>query len=90
MKKLLFTLLLLIAFPVMASHIVGGEFELLHISGSTYRLNLVIYFDKVNGVAGAKDPNANVQIYRKSDNNLMANVLLELVDEVNVPYTQAE
>ncbi len=90
MKKLLFTLLLLIAFPVMASHIVGGEFELLHISGSTYRLNLIIYFDKINGAVGAKDPNANVQIYRKSDNNLMANVLLDLVDEINVPYTQPE
>lgn len=90
MKKLLFTLLLLIAFPVMASHIVGGEFELLHITGSTYRLNLIIYFDKVNGAVGAKDPNANVQIYRKSDNNLMANVLLNLVDEINVPYTQPE
>lgn len=90
MKKLLLTLLLLIAFPVMASHIVGGEFELIHVSGSTYQLNLIIYFDKVNGVAGAKDPNATVQIYRKSDNTLMANVLLNLVDEINVPYTQPE
>jgi len=90
MKKLLFTLLLLIAFPVVASHIVGGEFELIHLSGNIYRLNLIIYFDKINGLAGAKDPNANVQIYRKSDNNLMTNVTLELVDEVNVPYTQPE
>ena len=54
MKKWLFTVLLLIVFPVMASHIVGGEFELLHVSGSQYRLNLNYYFDEKNGDQGNK------------------------------------
>ncbi len=90
MKRFFLTLLLLISFPLIASHIVGGEFELIHISGNTYRLNLIIYFDQINGAAGAKDPSATVTIYRKRDNVLMGTVLLSLNTETNVPYTQPE
>ena len=88
MKKLLFTGLLLIAIPVMASHIVGGEFELLHFAGSLYRLNLIIYFDELNGDQGARDLNAIASIYRKSDNRFMQNVTLTLYTEEPVGYTQ--
>lgn len=90
MKKVFLTLLLLVSFPLIASHIVGGEFELIHISGNTYRLNLIIYFDQINGAAGAKDPNARVFIYRKRDNTLMASPTLPLSNESNVPYTQPD
>lgn len=88
MKKTFLTLLLLISFPLVASHIVGGEFELVHISGSTYRLNLIIYFDQINGAVGAKDASARATIYRKRDKQVMGSVLLQRVDETNVPYTQ--
>jgi hypothetical protein len=88
MKKLFFTLLLLIAFPVVASHIVGGEFELLHLTGNSYQLNLIIYFDLNNGNEGAKDPSADVSIYRKSDNQLMATQRLPRISETVVSYTQ--
>lgn len=88
MKKTFLTLLLLISFPLVASHIVGGEFELVHISGSTYRLNLIIYFDQINGAIGAKDASARATIYRKRDKQVMGSVLLQRVDETNVPYTQ--
>jgi CHU_C Type IX secretion signal domain len=88
MKKALLTLLLLIAFPVLASHIVGGEFELLHISGNTYRLNMILYFDKINGNPGAKDQSVTASIFRKSDDVLMDNVVLSLINETAVSYTQ--
>lgn len=68
----------------------GGEFELLHVSGSTYRLNLIIYFDKINGAAGAKDPNATVAIFRKSNDTFITNVLLSLDSESSVGYTQPD
>ncbi len=93
MKKTILTLLLLISFPLVASHIVGGEFELIHITGNTYRLNLIIYFDQINGNPGAKDVGANLPratIYRKRDKALMGSVLLQLSNESNVPYTQPE
>jgi CHU_C Type IX secretion signal domain len=88
MKKALLTFLLLITFPVMASHIVGGEFELLHISGNTYKINMILYFDKINGNPQAKDQSVGVSIFRKSDNVLIDNINLPLVQEINVPYSQ--
>ena len=90
MKRFLLTLLLLISFPLVASHIVGGEFELVHVSGSTYRLNLILYFDQINGSVGAKDPNVTVTIYRKRDKAFMGSVFMPLSNESNVPYTQPE
>jgi hypothetical protein len=88
MKKLLLTFLLLIALPVMATHIVGGEFELVHISGNTYKLNMILYFDKLNGNPGAKDDNVTATIYRKSDNFQMAQYTLPFISERDVQYAQ--
>lgn len=88
MKKVLLTLLLLIAFPVMATHIVGGEFELVHISGNTYKLNMILYFDKLNGDPGAKDGSVTATIYRKSDGFQMAQYTLPFISETDVLYAQ--
>ena len=71
-----------------ASHIVGGEFELLHINDFSYRLNLVLYFDQLNGQPLAKDLSVIVQIYRSSDNARMMALTLPLTTESNVSYTQ--
>jgi hypothetical protein len=71
-----------------ASHIVGGEFELLHINDFSYRLNLVLYFDQLNGQSGAKDPSATVTIYQSFDNKRMLTLTLPLTNESNVSYTQ--
>lgn len=90
MRKILLILLFAFSFPVFASHIVGGEFELIHISGNKYRLNLIIYFDQINGALGAKDLGANVSIFRKRDKMPMSTVTLILNNETNVPYTQPE
>jgi hypothetical protein len=93
MKRLLLVLLGVLAFPVMASHIVGGEFELIHVTGNVYRLNLIIYFDKINGNPGAKDDGANsprASIFRKRDGQLMTQVVLTLTQESPVAYTQPE
>jgi hypothetical protein len=88
MKKIFLTLFLLVALPVMATHIVGGEFELIHISGNTYKLNMILYFDKKNGNQGAKDPSAVVGIFRKSDNLQMATYNLPRISETEVQYAQ--
>ncbi|MBT1705294.1 gliding motility-associated C-terminal domain-containing protein [Chryseosolibacter indicus] len=89
MKRFLLVILCLLAFPVVASHIVGGEFEILYVSGNTYRINLILYFDLNNGSAGARDPDVRARIYRKRDNAIIRNeVILNFKDEVNVNYTQ--
>jgi CHU_C Type IX secretion signal domain len=88
MKKIILTLLLLIVFPLYASHIVGGEFELLHVSGNTYQLNMILYFDLLHGNAAAKDLEVTASIWRKKDNVHMMDVELPLVTETRVGYTQ--
>jgi len=90
MKKIVLVALMVLAIPVMASHIVGGEFEILHISGSTYRINLILYFDLKFGSPDAKDGSVTAHIYRKSDNRFMTAVFLPLTDEHEVAYTQPE
>ncbi|MBX2961929.1 MAG: gliding motility-associated C-terminal domain-containing protein [Cyclobacteriaceae bacterium] len=82
-------LILLAILPARASHIVGGEFELIHIAGITYRLNLILYFDELNGLQGAKDSFADVRIFRKRDNAIMYNnIRLSWIVLSPVEYTQ--
>jgi len=87
-KALLLVVFGFLSLPGWASHIVGGEFELIYRFGNTYRLNLVLYFDQLNGQPGAKDLQVNAQIFRKSDNKLIRFVALPLIKESQVNYTQ--
>lgn len=88
MKRILLILFCVLALPVMASHIVGGEFELIHLNGNKYQLNLIIYFDEINGNPLAEDPSVTARIFRKRDNFPMLDVTLPLVQRTNVAYTQ--
>ncbi len=89
LKRFFLVLFCVLAIPVMASHIVGGEFEVQHVSGNIYRVNLIIYFDKLNGSAEAKDPQAVARVFRKRDNAVMIDQLqLDLISEEDVLYTQ--
>jgi hypothetical protein len=92
MKRLLLVFVFLITFfSVKASHIVGGEFELLYISGNTYRVNMILYFDNINGAFGAFDNPVTIRIFRKRDNAIMLNALtLQFVSREAVGYTQLE
>jgi hypothetical protein len=90
MKRFLLIFLIVTPFFSQASHIVGGEFELIHISGNLYRLNLILYFDIINGNPGAKDLSVNARIFRSSDNAVMENVFLPLTQESEVSYTAPE
>lgn len=84
-------LFLLACLSARASHIVGGEFELIYISGNTYRLNMILYFDELNGNPGARDQFVDARIFRKRDNFIMINAIrLFLTSIENVPYTQPE
>jgi hypothetical protein len=85
--RFFFVVLLMIPGSLFATHIVGGEFELIHLEDSRYQVRLIIYFDEVNGNPGAKDPFATATIFRKSDDVFMRNVTLNLTEETFVPYT---
>jgi hypothetical protein len=91
MKRLVVVLLLLIAGPLCASHIVGGEIELLHLNQYNYRVNLIYYFDVRNNpgrIPEQQEPSIDVYIYRKSDNRQMMILTLQWSQKTRVSYTQ--
>lgn len=90
MKRILLLAFCIFALPVLASHIVGGEFEIKHISGNIYRVNMILYFDVHHGNPGAKDGEVRVRIFRKSDNTPVLTLTLPLISEEHVEYSQPE
>lgn len=90
MRRVILIMLLCTPLCGKASHIVGGEFELLHISGFEYRLNLILYFDKLNGLPGAKDQGASVNFFSKKNNTIVMTQFINLISELSVGYTQPE
>lgn len=91
MKRLLFGLaLLILPLTGRSSHIVGGEFELIHLNGFQYRLNLVLYFDQINGSPGALDNFVDANIFRMVDNVRMQTIRMPLDSTSLVNYTQPE
>lgn len=90
MKWILLGVLWVFVIPAFASHIVGGEFELIYLSENNYRINLILYFDELNGSPAARDQNVVARIYRKRDNYFMRDVFLPMVSQTPVSYTQPE
>lgn len=88
MRKLLVMFIILLSTVSYASHIVGGEFELLHTTGTTYELRLIVYFDVINGYPEARDSEDTVRIFRKADNIPMLDVVLPLTQQLRVDYFQ--
>jgi hypothetical protein len=91
MKKLLLVFILLIWFvPAKASHIVGGEFELLWISGNTYRVNMILYYDDLLGETGG-DASVTIRFFRKRDNAIILNELILFpISDTPVEYFQPD
>ncbi|MBF8965116.1 gliding motility-associated C-terminal domain-containing protein [Pontibacter sp. FD36] len=84
---LLLLCLLMVSLQAVATHIVGGELEIEHRSGYTYRITMNLYFDDVNGTQGARDASANIRIFDKLNNRFMMDVQLPLRSDTYVNYT---
>jgi len=83
-------LILLSNSPLKATHIVGGEFELIHIDGYRYHLRLIQYFDDVNGNPAAEDQEIRVRTFTKRDNSPIELITLRNLGSTYVPYTNIE
>lgn len=73
-----------------ATHIVGGEFEILHIEGDRYLFRQIQYFDVINGNPQAKDLQIDASIFRKRDNVFVRSIMMRYQTESLVPYTNPE
>ena len=78
---------LLAAGPAWATHIVGGELDLQHQTGSSYTLTLTLYFDAINGNAAALDQALTAGIFDKATNKQLQSVVLPLTSNTFVNYT---
>ncbi|WP_018478198.1 gliding motility-associated C-terminal domain-containing protein [Pontibacter roseus] len=87
LRILLLVFLLLLSLRGFATHIVGGEFEMEHRSGFTYRITLNLYFDDINGSPGALDPSILVRIFDKQSNRVQGDVRLPLRSDTYLTYT---
>jgi gliding motility-associated-like protein len=90
---LLWGLLLLIALPTQASHIVGGEIQVRHIREFNYDFILNLYFDEKNPEAGAKEDAIRISIFRigaSGTENPVESITLPLVYEQKVSYSNPE
>ena len=84
----LFLFFLGLLLPAQATHIVGGELELVHISGNRYRLSLILYSDDIHiEDPAAIDPQAIVHIWQKSNNKRIRSITLPKKSHTQVPYT---
>ncbi|MBO2010045.1 gliding motility-associated C-terminal domain-containing protein [Siccationidurans soli] len=80
-------LALLLPLGASATHIVGGELDLQHSTGSNYTLTLNLYFDAINGSAGALDQSLIAGIFDKTTNQRLTLVTLPLTSNTFVQYT---
>jgi len=91
-RTILFSLsILFFMVGAKATHIVGGEFELIHISGFQYKLRMIQYFDVINGNPAAEDQSIVVFIFANDDISFVTQTaVLFLVERIFVEYTQPE
>lgn len=81
---------LILTTVAQATHIVGGEIEVLALGPNqsfTHRVNLNMYFDNINGDPGAIDPTVILAIYARTNNALIGTITLPNVSRSNVNYT---
>ncbi len=79
--------LILAAQPVAATHLVGGELDLQHQTGSAYCLTLTLYFDALNGDPAALDTALTAGIFERGSNRQISTVQLPLTSNTAVPYS---
>ena len=83
-------LVLLFVTKTLAFHIVGGEIELIHLTGFDYRINVIQYFDRAQTFNPGPEAQIFVFTYRKKDQELMRIDTLFLTSQDPVLYTNPE
>ena len=78
--------LLVLAGQARASHIVGGELELTHTTGTAYLLTLNLYFDNT-ATTDLIMGSVTASIFDKASNNRMQDIALPIASNTLVNYT---
>lgn len=89
-RTLLLVTICLLGLNAWATHIVGGEFKLIHLENFKYKLTMNLYFDDVNGNRSASDIEAFVSIFEKGTNKFIRKVQLNKKSTGDVPYSNPD
>lgn len=92
MKKFLACIFLTISLHAGASHIVGGEFQMIHVQGYQYRFNLVLYFDVINNGFGGvppeqMEPTISAAIFGNASTQALRTVTMNFISRTPLPST---
>jgi len=89
MKKLSLTLFGLISFlSSFGTHIVGGGFSMQSEGNYQYKFSLTLYFDLINGNAGALDEKVTFTFFSKVSNSMVnQQVAIRVEDFKLIPYS---
>lgn len=92
MKKLLLLALLFISLiqTANASHLVGGEIELEHVSDTSYIFRLFTYFDLINGDPTAKETKIEITIRSVATDDIVNHFPVFLREQDTVEYSNPE
>jgi hypothetical protein len=94
MKKCFTIAFLFITLQAGASHIVGGEFQRIHLGGYQYRFNLILFFDEINNGFGGvpieqMEPMLTARIFSNSANAFVRDVTLTFLSKAPVGYSNS-
>lgn len=70
----------------MGNHIVGGEFELVHVEGYTYELRLIQYRDALQQENTVIESYVTVRIFQKNNNQIMGDFNLYYRSDYDLSY----
>ncbi|WP_162053437.1 gliding motility-associated C-terminal domain-containing protein [Pontibacter pamirensis] len=87
LRLLLLLFSLCSCFNAFATHIVGGEFELQHLTGYNYRLILHLYFDDINGDPNRKDNFVRAGIFEKGTDRSIKAIQLPIRGSSAISYS---
>lgn len=87
MRLITFLFFLLTPVFVYSSHIYGGEIRVENVCDNIHKIQLLTYFDNINGNPGAIDSEVFVAIFKKSDNELLEVFTLSLTGRNDLPDT---
>lgn len=87
---LIFSILNVIVFTALATHIIGGSFSMRRISASRYAISLDYYRDCKPGSVDFPPGNLKVGIYDKAKDSLMQTVELRIVSTENVQFVNGD
>lgn len=92
MKKLflfIIFILLIQCFDIQATHIVGGEIQVVHLEDDRYDFILNLYFDEINGNPQAEDQQVTIYIFSKKTDGRMDELTLPREQSIPVVYTNS-